>query len=65
MLSEPGPPAEVVPALWRRVWKMTPGELGGRRAFRSDYEIYPGSGDPQKTAVELHLGLSDQPAPRK
>ena len=31
--SELGSPSVVVPEVWRHIWKMSPQELGGRRAF--------------------------------
>jgi predicted transcriptional regulator YdeE len=38
--SNRGPKAKVVPELWQRIWSMSPAELGGTRAFKTDYEIY-------------------------
>ena len=38
--SNRGPKAQVVPELWQRIWSMSPKELGGTRAFKTDYEIY-------------------------
>jgi predicted transcriptional regulator YdeE len=43
---------------WRRIWVMPPAELGGRRAFRTDYEIYDKrSANPQQAQIEIHIGL--------
>jgi predicted transcriptional regulator YdeE len=55
--SEKGPPSQVVPAVWKRIWRMTPDALGGQRAYRTDFEVYPPSTDPQSVQIEVHLGL--------
>lgn len=55
--SDKGPPSEIMPRVWRRIWAMSPAELGGTRAFKSDYEIYPPGTDVQNMQVTLYLGL--------
>jgi predicted transcriptional regulator YdeE len=55
--SGQGPPAQVVPAVWQRIWKMTPDQLGGHRAYKTDFEVYPQGGDPQNIQMEVYLGL--------
>jgi predicted transcriptional regulator YdeE len=53
-----GPAWRVVPDEWRRIWSMPPAELGGRRAFATDYEVYEGqSVDREDRPVEIHVGL--------
>ena len=37
--SERGPINEIVPDVWRRIWGLSPQELGGTRAFKTDFEI--------------------------
>ncbi len=58
--SELGSPSVVVPGVWRHIWKMSPQELGGRRAFRTDFEVYPPTSDPQKVQIEVHIGLGPE-----
>jgi len=49
----------VLQAAWAHIWKMTPAELGGKRAFVTDYEIYgQRSADPHHAQVEIHIGLA-------
>lgn len=56
--TKQGPVPEVVPAEWKRIWKTSPEEMGGQRAFTSDYEVYGnGSANPQWAQVEIHIGL--------
>ncbi len=38
--SEQGPMPDIVMDSWARIWEMTPGDLGGERAFTGDFEIY-------------------------
>ncbi|MFC5864787.1 GyrI-like domain-containing protein [Acidicapsa dinghuensis] len=53
-----GDVTQIVPGAWRRIWAMTPEELGGRRAFTEDYEVYDQrSADPKNARVEIHLAL--------
>ena len=40
VISDDGPPSRVVPDAWKRIWSMSAQELGGRRAFRTDFEEY-------------------------
>jgi predicted transcriptional regulator YdeE len=62
VLTEVGKMPDVLQAAWREIWQSTPEELGGRRAFITDYEIYDSrSADPQHTQVEIHLGLKKTP----
>jgi predicted transcriptional regulator YdeE len=56
--TDKGPVTQVVPAEWRKIWAMSPGDLGGRRAFVTDFEVYDQrSADPQNAQVEIHIGL--------
>ena len=59
LTSEKGPAATVVPAAWQRVWALEDkDELGGKRAYRTDYEVYgSASVDPQSTQAELYVVL--------
>jgi len=61
MTTEKGPIIQVMQQAWREIWALTPGELGGKRAFLSDYEIYDHrASDPTNAQVEIHLGLAAQ-----
>jgi predicted transcriptional regulator YdeE len=58
-LTEKGPMPGVLQAEWARIWQMTPADLGGRRAFRTDYEIYDQrSANPHDPQIEIHIGLA-------
>ncbi len=58
LTSDRGPVTEVVPAEWKKIWGMSPEQLGGKRAFLTDYEVYDRRADDPKSAqVEFHIGL--------
>jgi predicted transcriptional regulator YdeE len=60
ILTDKGQMPGVLQAAWARIWNMTPAELGGKRAFVTDYEIYDQrSADLQSAQVEIHIGLAD------
>jgi predicted transcriptional regulator YdeE len=56
--SNKGPIKQVVPEIWQRIWSMSPRELGGRRAFKTDYEIYDQrAADPENAQIDVYVGL--------
>ncbi|MGD0369056.1 MAG: GyrI-like domain-containing protein, partial [Acidobacteriaceae bacterium] len=55
--SETGPPQEVIPALWQRIAQMTPRQLGGARAYQTDFETYGAIVDWGNMQTTAHLGL--------
>ncbi len=59
ILTDKGQMPGVLQAAWARIWKMTLAELGGRRAYLTDYEIYDQrSANMQSAQVEIHVGLA-------
>jgi predicted transcriptional regulator YdeE len=59
ILTDKGQMPGVLQAAWARIWKMSPAELGGKRAFVTDYEIYDErSANRQSAQVEIHIGLA-------
>ena len=59
ILTDKGAMPGVLQAAWARIWKMTAADLGGKRAFVTDYEVYDQrSANPQDAQVEIHLGLA-------
>jgi predicted transcriptional regulator YdeE len=61
ILTEKGPMPGVLQAAWARIWKMSPAELGGKRAFHTDYEVYDErSANRQSAQVEIHVGVVPQ-----
>lgn len=58
--SEKGAPPVIVPAVWKRIWSMTPQELGGHRAYMTDFEVYPAGSGTHEAQIEVHLGLKQE-----
>lgn len=49
---------EVVFHAWQKIWKMKSDELGGKRTYRIDYEVYDERArDPNKTVMDICLGI--------
>jgi len=55
--SEQGPPQEVIPAMWQRIDAMTPQQLGGERAYQTDFEDYAPITDFSSMQSVAHIGL--------
>jgi predicted transcriptional regulator YdeE len=56
--TEKGPVKDVMQASWRKIWGLGAEDLGGKRAFLTDYEIYDErAADPANAVVEIRLGL--------
>ncbi|HEX4309622.1 MAG TPA: GyrI-like domain-containing protein [Acidobacteriaceae bacterium] len=55
--SDQGAPQEVIPALWQRINTSTPNQMGGTRAYQTDYETYGNVVDFGNMQVTAHIGL--------
>jgi predicted transcriptional regulator YdeE len=56
--TEKGPVKQVMQSAWRRIWSLSTAELGGRRSYLTDYEVYDHrAANPADAQVEIHLGL--------
>jgi predicted transcriptional regulator YdeE len=55
--SDQGPPQEVVAGLWQRINSMTPQQLGGTRAYQTDFETYADVTDWSNMHMTAHIGL--------
>jgi predicted transcriptional regulator YdeE len=56
--SRRGPITQVVQEVWQHIWSMSPKELGGTRAFQTDFEIYDQrASDPENAQIEVYVGL--------
>jgi predicted transcriptional regulator YdeE len=58
--SDKGPVAKVVPAAWQEIYRLEDnGGLGGKRAYKADYELYDQRAtNPQASQVDIHVGLN-------
>ena len=55
--SDQGPPQQVVAALWQRINSMTPQQLGGTRAYQTDFETYADVTNWNDMHMTAHIGL--------
>lgn len=56
--SERAPVVEAVVGAWKKIWSLSPGQLGGERAFDTDFELYDERAtDPQNSQVDIYIGL--------
>ena len=56
--SKPGVMPEVCIDMWQNIWKMKSGELGGKRAYLADFEVYDKRAlDPSKTVLDIYVGV--------
>ncbi len=57
--SDKGPVQNIVIKSWQQIWSMEDGsELGGKRSYQADYEVYDErSRDPQNAEVDIYLGI--------
>jgi predicted transcriptional regulator YdeE len=50
--------SQVVMAGWQKIWSLSPEELGGHRAYLTDFEIYDQrASNPQDSQVDIYIGL--------
>jgi predicted transcriptional regulator YdeE len=55
--SDQGSLPEVLPKVWLRINTMPAAKLGGQRAYKADFEVYPEGFDWQNAQIPIHLGL--------
>ncbi len=54
----PAPMPEVVITAWQEIWQMSDEDMGGKRAYLSDFEVYDErASDPQDTTVDIYIGV--------
>jgi len=53
-----GPMPGIVIEAWQKIWAMTPEELGGKRTYIADFEVYDQrSADPAHAVVDIYVGI--------
>ncbi len=56
--SQPGEMPTVVINMWQDIWKMNEADLGGKRAYIADFEVYDErSKDPKNTVLDVYIGI--------
>jgi predicted transcriptional regulator YdeE len=56
--SEPGPMPAVCIDMWQNIWKMNDAQLGGKRAYIADFELYDQrSTDHNNVVLDIYIGI--------
>ena len=56
--SDPGQMPAVCIDMWQKIWKMSLSDLGGKRAYIADFEVYDErSQDPQNAVLDIYIGI--------
>ena len=56
--TKPDKMPDVVIAAWQAIWAMSDNELGGKRRYVADFEIYDDrASDPNNTALDIYIGI--------
>ena len=58
--SDLGKMPDVCIALWRYIWGLSDEELGGKRSYATDFEIYETNNfDPTNASVQIYIGIEN------
>lgn len=56
--TEAGPMPTVLINAWQEIWKMTSEELGGKRCYHADFEVYDDrASDHQNVVLDIYIGI--------
>lgn len=56
--TSPAPMPDVIVNAWQHIWKMSPTQLGGKRCYQTDFEIYDERAtDHQNIILDLYVGI--------
>ena len=56
--TNPAPLPDVIVNAWKAIWEMSPRELGGKRKYETDFEIYDERAtDHQNIVLDLYIGI--------
>jgi len=59
--TNPAPMPDVIVNAWKEIWKKSPKELGGTRAYQTDFEIYDErAADHQKIVLDVYVGIKPE-----
>lgn len=57
--TAPGTMPNVCIDMWQKIWKKTPEELGGKRTYTADFEVYDDRAlDPSNTVLDIYIGVN-------
>lgn len=57
--NQAGPMPDVCIDMWKKIWNMNDAELGGKRAYIADFEIYDArSADHNDAVLDIYIGVN-------
>jgi len=58
LTTDKGPIPQVIVEAWQQIWQMSPGDLGGTRQYKVDFQVYDDRAiDPQNAIVDIYVGI--------
>ncbi|MBX3710142.1 MAG: AraC family transcriptional regulator [Gammaproteobacteria bacterium] len=59
--NQSGPMPTVCIEMWKAIWLMKPSDLGGKRSYIADFEIYDErSHDHQNVVLDIYVGINEE-----
>jgi predicted transcriptional regulator YdeE len=56
--TAPGPMPDVIVNAWQEIWEISPKQLGGKRSYHTDFEVYDErAADHQNIVLDLYVGI--------
>lgn len=63
--TDAGKMPDVIIQTWQHIWKMSAAQLGGKRKYLADFEVYDRRAmDPNNAVVDIYIGITDQNKPK-
>jgi predicted transcriptional regulator YdeE len=64
--SGPAPMPEVVVNAWKNIWSLSPKELGGKRSYLTDFELYDErAADHTAIVLDIYIGITSDTTTNK
>jgi predicted transcriptional regulator YdeE len=58
--SKPGTLPAIVISTWQEIWKMKAADLGGKRKYHTDFEVYDHrAADPSNAVIDICIGINE------
>lgn len=56
--TKPAPMPDVIVKAWEKIWSLLPADLGGKRRYQTDFEIYDErAADHQNIILDIYVGI--------
>jgi predicted transcriptional regulator YdeE len=59
--TSPAPLPEVIVNAWLKIWKMSQAQIGGKRRYQTDFEIYDErAADHQNIILDIYISITKE-----